>query len=264
MFKKIIIITTLLLSTLTFTACSNAKQTSVDTTEPITELNTEISTQAEKNTITQTELATEPNTQSNTETSTENNTENQTKNTTTPNNSSQSNSSSNSGNTENNNSNNNSGNKNNNQSSTTSSKTSTNTNSSKTNSNSSKPNTNNNNNNNTSSKKWYDAEYKYINHPAETKQVWIVDQKAYTYEEPIYEYQSRTICGICGADITGNVRSHGIWHDDRGENFNYSTKQIQVQTGNKTITVPEKGHYETKIIKEAWTEKILVREAGYY
>jgi len=37
-----------------------------------------------------------------------------------------------------------------------------------------------------------------------------------------------------------------------------------VQVGTKTINVPEESHYETKIAKEAWTEKKLIREAGWY
>ena len=39
---------------------------------------------------------------------------------------------------------------------------------------------------------------------------------------------------------------------------------MNIQSGTKTVEVPEQGHWETKIIKEAWTEKVLVKEAGYY
>ncbi len=105
---------------------------------------------------------------------------------------------------------------------------------------------------------WYEAEYEYINHPAETTEVWVIDQQAYSYEEPVYEYQGRTICNGCGADITYNLEHVfdclGSYHDE----------WVQVQVGTKTVNIPEKGHYETKVVKEAWTEKKLVREAGYY
>lgn len=105
-----------------------------------------------------------------------------------------------------------------------------------------------------STKIWHEAEYEYIDHPAETKQVWVVDQEA--YEEPIYETQGRTICNGCGADITNNLEHVfdclGSYHDE----------WVQVQIGTKTI--PEQGHYETQVVKEAWTEKKLVRAAGYY
>lgn len=116
------------------------------------------------------------------------------------------------------------------------------------------------------SKIWHEAVYEYIDHPAVTEQVWVVDTPATTYEEPVYETQWRTICNACGADITGNISSHGRYHQELGnwENFSYGAKPTQVQTGTKTVTVPEQGHYETKVVKEAWTEKKLVKEAGYY
>lgn len=112
------------------------------------------------------------------------------------------------------------------------------------------------------------AETKVINHPAETKKVKVVDKEAYTYEEPVYEYKVRTICNRCGADITGNL-DH-IFDCDS----NYHAEKKKVQTGSKTVTVPEEYHYETKVVKEAWTEtvvvkeawteKVLVKEAGWY
>ena len=38
----------------------------------------------------------------------------------------------------------------------------------------------------------------------------------------------------------------------------------QVQVGTRTVEVPEQSHMETYIVKEAWTEKVLVKEAGWY
>ena len=119
-------------------------------------------------------------------------------------------------------------------------------------------------NNTTSNKTWHEAEYEYINHPAVTEKVWVVDKEAYTYEEPIYEKQGRAICNDCGADITDDIYNHSKNHALNGGNGSYSVKKISVQVGTKTVTVPEEGHWETKTIKEAWTEKKLVREAGYY
>lgn len=127
-------------------------------------------------------------------------------------------------------------------------------------------NTSSNTSSNTSTKTWHEAEYKYVEHPAEYKDVWIVDKEAYTYEEPVYEKQWRTICNTCFADITGNRTEHGRNHMLNGENSSYHHEQVEIQTGTKTVEVPEEGHWETKttVIKEAWTEKVLVREAGYY
>ena len=79
----------------------------------------------------------------------------------------------------------------------------------------------------------------------ETK-VKVVDQKAYTYEEPIYEKQGRTICKVCGADITDNCTAHNKQHALNGEPVSYHDVWVDIQVGTKTITVPEKSHYETK------------------
>ena len=79
-----------------------------------------------------------------------------------------------------------------------------------------------------------------------TTQVKVVDQKAYTYEEPIYEEQIRTICKVCGADITGFASEHNEQHALNGEPVSYKAERREIQTGTKTITVPEKSHYETK------------------
>lgn len=125
-------------------------------------------------------------------------------------------------------------------------------------------NNNTNTNNNTSSKIWHEAEYKYVNHPARTEKVWVVDKAAYTYEEPVYETQSAYICNDCGMDITNIMKEHGIYEIRNGGTGSYHVGYIDVQVDTKTITVPEQGHYETQVVKEAWTEKVLVREAGYY
>ncbi len=94
-------------------------------------------------------------------------------------------------------------------------------------------------------KTWYDAVY---------EDVWVVDQPAYTVEEPIYEKQERTICKICGADITGNIPAHGDMHFDNGEDFSYGGELVDVQIGVRQVTIPEQGHFEQQ----------LVREAGWY
>ncbi|MCH5296686.1 MAG: hypothetical protein J1E85_03345 [Ruminococcus sp.] len=113
-------------------------------------------------------------------------------------------------------------------------------------------------------KTWHEAEYEYINHPAETKKVWVVDEESYTYEEDIYE--EHTICKGCGAFLDEMLKDERLSHSEAhllaGENSGWYRTTIKV--GTKTITVPEEGHWETKIVKDAWTEKVLVREAGWY
>ena len=133
----------------------------------------------------------------------------------------------------------------------------------------SKPVNNNKPNNTTTttpSKVWHEAEYKTVHHPAETKKVWVVDQEGYTYEEPIYEEHDRTICNDCGADITdfSVLKPHLIAEVKNGGTGSYRNEWREVQVGTKTITVEEKGHWENQVVKEAWDEQVLIREAGYY
>ncbi len=225
-------------------------------------------------------------------------------------------------------------------------------------------------------KTWHEAVYKDVYHPAETEQVWVVDQEASTTEVPVYEYRGRAICNVCGADCTDDLDEHqkthvlnrdgsgyhveSVWcYYDKGEwlvknndagnmervladdgkyhsigylgakeannkaqemvndlfatgDYEFQTRYIiQCDTCNDVLmdviaeydidtfneakkiweehkaeheakgersdgdcfttqilskieTTPEQGHYETVVVKEAWTEKVLVREAGWY
>lgn len=113
-------------------------------------------------------------------------------------------------------------------------------------------------------KTYHEAVYKTVHHDAETEQVWVVDEAAYSYEEPVYETVGVVICNGCGADITNNKNTHLKEHALNDEPGGYHVESKQVQSGTKTVNVPEEGHYETKIIKEAYDEKILVKEAGWY
>ena len=57
---------------------------------------------------------------------------------------------------------------------------------------------------------------------------------------------------------------HMADHYLNGEPTGYHSEQRQIQVGTKTVEVPEKGHYEEKVVKEAYKEKKLVKEAGWY
>lgn len=117
-------------------------------------------------------------------------------------------------------------------------------------------------------KTWHEAVYKTVNHPAETKQVKVVDQEAYSYEEPVYETRRIAKCKDCGIDLAqlseDEAYNHSETHVLAGGDGGWYTATEQVQVGTKTVNVPEQSHYETKVIKEAWTEKVLVKEAGWY
>ena len=112
-------------------------------------------------------------------------------------------------------------------------------------------------------KTWHEAEYKVINHPAETEKVWVVDQPATTKEEPVYETHGVYVCNDCGIIITDNL-DHCFEELEKGNTGSYHVEERRVQTGTKTVKVPEKGHWGKRIVKPAWTEKRLVREAGWY
>lgn len=117
-------------------------------------------------------------------------------------------------------------------------------------------------------KKYYEAEYKTVHHGAETDDVWVVDQEAYSYEEPVYKDVDALICSGCGCRV--DMMSEKEWiahsdqHIDNGERGGYYSDVIRVQVGTETVNVPEKGHYETRVIKEAYDEQVLVRPAGWY
>lgn len=112
-------------------------------------------------------------------------------------------------------------------------------------------------------KTWHEAVYEDKYYPAETEQVWVVDEEGYTWERPIYEKHDASICNTCGEEITGNL-DHIFEHMAKGENGSYRCETVRTLVGYETVVVPEKGHYETRVTKEAHTERELVREAGWY
>lgn len=109
-------------------------------------------------------------------------------------------------------------------------------------------------------KTWHEAEYEEVYHPAETKQEWV----PYYIDAPIYESHRASICNTCGEEITGHTSEHMFAHMDKGENGSYRIETVDEIVGYEQVEVPEKGHYETKVINEAYTEKRLVQEAGWY
>lgn len=117
-------------------------------------------------------------------------------------------------------------------------------------------------------KTYHAAVYKTVNHPAETKQVKVVDQEAYSYEEPVYEWKRIGKCKDCGANVfemsDEEQDAHAEAHVLAGGDGGWYTTTEQVQVGTRTVNVPEKSHMETRVVKEAWTEQVLVKAAGWY
>ena len=110
------------------------------------------------------------------------------------------------------------------------------------------------------SHKWTEV-YQTVTHNAETKQVWVVDKAAYTEEVPVYESKAVSICNACGEILSGKgdvyIGEHIKAHMLAGESGGHHKELRDILTGFETVTHPEEGHYETTIIKEAYTETIL-------
>ena len=120
-----------------------------------------------------------------------------------------------------------------------------------------------------SGKTYHEAVYKTVHHDAEYEDVYVVDQEAYSYEEPVYEKRVYTVCHVCGAEFDttdgmGAFWDHDYQHQYAGEGSGYHSYMKTIQTGTNTVNVPEEGHYEKKLVKAAWDEKVLVKEAGWY
>ena len=118
-------------------------------------------------------------------------------------------------------------------------------------------------------KTYHEAVYKTVHHDAEYKDVYVVDQEAYSYEKPIYEEHQITVCHVCGAEFDTSYSAddffdHIFVHEFAGEGSGYHSTVRKIQVGSETVNVPEEGHYEKKLVKAAWDEKVLVKEAGWY
>lgn len=117
-------------------------------------------------------------------------------------------------------------------------------------------------------KTWHDDEYEYIKHPAVTETVKVVDEPE--HEETVTKTKKvRYVCICAGCDAIMDSWSveermdHAIMHRQHGEPNGYRSGYVD-EPYEETITVPEKFHYEEHVVKEEWTEKKLVRKAGWY
>ena len=120
-------------------------------------------------------------------------------------------------------------------------------------------------------KTYHEAVYKTVHHDAVYENMWVVDQPAYSYEEPIYEKRGYTICHVCGAEFdttyengADSFTAHNKAHMLAGEGGGYHSEVRKVKVGSTTVNVPEEGHYEKQLVKAAYDEKVLVKEAGWY
>lgn len=73
--------------------------------------------------------------------------------------------------------------------------------------------------------------------------VWVKTKDAWEEPVPKYEMVEKSICSVCGADITGNTTAHGKQHMLAGEGGGYYSRWDQVQTGTDYIPHPEEGYW---------------------
>lgn len=86
----------------------------------------------------------------------------------------------------------------------------------------------------------------------DTDQVWVVDREAWSEQVPIYSTTEVSICNICNIDITGNTAAHGKAHMKAGEGSGHHSEVRRTITGYNTVSHPEEGHWETKVVGGHW------------
>lgn len=86
----------------------------------------------------------------------------------------------------------------------------------------------------------WEPQYSTVHHDAVYQQQWVVDQASWTEE--------KSICNVCGADITGNTTAHTKAHALAGEGGGYHSE---------FVFHPEQGHYEDVLVSNAWDEQVL-------
>lgn len=86
----------------------------------------------------------------------------------------------------------------------------------------------------------------------DTEKIWIIDKTAWVETIPVYESVERSVCNICGADITGNASAHNKQHMLAGEGSGYHSEIHREKTGEKSVAHSEEGHWETVVIGGHW------------
>ncbi|RNL46018.1 hypothetical protein [Paraeggerthella hongkongensis] len=77
------------------------------------------------------------------------------------------------------------------------------------------------------------------------EQIWVEDAGAWDEQTPVYGYVEKSVCNICGAEITGNETAHGKAHMLAGGGSGHHTEVSQVITGYSTTHHDAVCHYET-------------------
>lgn len=86
----------------------------------------------------------------------------------------------------------------------------------------------------------------------DTEPVWVVDKATWTESVPVYSTVEVSICNICGQDVTGNVSAHAKAHMEAGEGSGHHSEVRREITGYETVSHPEEGHWEPKVVGGHW------------
>ena len=122
-----------------------------------------------------------------------------------------------------------------------------------------------------------------VTHPAETELVWVVDEPAHqetkTEVKSVYHYRICRCCGAVGDGWTAEqIREHDLifhgigiyWNGQAFLSYPSHIPYAKPKSGYVTenvdtiLNVAEKGHYEVKVIKEAWVEEVTLDKSGWY
>lgn len=86
----------------------------------------------------------------------------------------------------------------------------------------------------------------------DTERVWVVDKAAWAEQIPTYTTTERSICNVCGVDITGNTTAHAKAHMLAGEGSGHHSEVRQTISGYNTVNHSEEGHWETRVVGGHW------------
>ena len=113
-----------------------------------------------------------------------------------------------------------------------------------------------------------------VHHPAETELVWVVDEPAHqetkTEVKSVYHYRVCQGCGAVGDGWTAEQiknhdwKVHGIEPGTSIRPFGKPKSGNVIENVVTILNVAEKGHYEVKVIKEAWEEEVTIAQSGWY
>lgn len=113
-----------------------------------------------------------------------------------------------------------------------------------------------------------------VTHPAETELVWVVDEAAHdetkTEVKSVYHYRICQACGAVGDGWTAEeIKNHdwlvhGIEPGTSIRPFGKPKSGYVDEPVDTILHVSEKGHYEVKVIKEAWEEDVTIAQSGWY